>query len=113
MPAIIPFFRQSLDVFAGFDTDRHGLIDLLDGLLVLPLYLGQGISVVIPLSKSLVPLSYGLKVVVKYFSRNAQTNLTNLSTLLLELVSLNEHVLILFFVPNNFLLKLKVLNCET
>ena len=37
----VSLLRQSLQVFARLDPDGHGLVDLLDGLVMLPLDLGS------------------------------------------------------------------------
>ena len=41
IPKIQRQIRQSLQVFARLDPDGHGLVDLLDGLVMLPLDLGS------------------------------------------------------------------------
>jgi hypothetical protein len=42
------------------DPDRHGLVDILDCLLVLSLNLGERVPVLVPLAQRLVPLPDGL-----------------------------------------------------
>ena len=85
----VSLFGEAFEIFARFYPHGHGLVDFLDGFLMLALYFGQSLLIVILLSKCLVPLPDGL------------------SALLLELVAFRQHVLVQLLVPQNLLLKRK------